>query len=145
MKVSYELHVQSKGRWNIERIISGGTREAAVDYARQLYAEPQISGVRVICEKYNPDTNDSSEVVIFDTTKKIGEKVKIKQQPKAASAVTGPASAQSTARAAKGTKKVPAKKPPTMTGIAVLSTILVTAIAALVIAVSRGAEVLGSL
>lgn len=150
MKVTYELHAQSKGRWYIERVLSGGTKEAALDAARHLYAEPQISGVKVVCEKYNPDTNDSSEVVVYDTTKGIGEKVALKEKPKTAPATNGasaakPATGKSKGRSAPGKKKAAAKKSQSMAGIAVLSVVMVTAIAVLVIALSRGAEVLGSL
>ena len=155
MQVTYELHAQSKGRWSIERTWTGGSKETALDHARHLYAEPHISGVKVVCEKYNsrkprgpptdPETNESSETVVYDTTKKIGEKVKLKQQPKAARATNGSAASQATARGAKGKAKAAAKKPPSITSIAVLSVIMVTAIGALVVALSRGAEVFGSL
>ena len=145
MQVTYELHAQSKGRWSIERTWTGDSKETALDHARHLYAEPHISGIKVVCEKYNPETNESSETVVYDTTKKIGEKVKLKQQPKAARATNGSAASQATARGTKGKAKAAAKKPPSTTSIAVLSVIMVTAIGALVVALSRGAEVFGSL
>ena len=149
MQISHELHAQSKGRWSIERTWTGGTKETALDHARHLYAESHISGVKVVCEKYNPETNESSETVVYDTTKKIGEKVKLKEQPKAAAARNGSATAQATAQAtARGTKgkaKVAAKKPASITSIAVLSVIMVAAIGALVVALSRSAEIFGSL
>ena len=145
MQVNYELHAQSKGQWSIARTWTGGTKETALDHARHLYAEPHISGAKVVCEKYNPETNESSETVVYDTTKAIGQKVKLKQQPKAAPATSGSAASQARARGAKGKAKAAAKKPPSMTSIAVLSVIMVAAIGALVVALSRGAEVLGSL
>ena len=90
MQVTYELHAQSKGRWSIERTWTGDSKETALDHARHLYAEPHISGVKVVCEKYNPETNESSETVVYDTTKKIGEKVKLKQQPSGRGKPRGP-------------------------------------------------------
>ncbi|MFP6757120.1 MAG: hypothetical protein VCC99_02725 [Alphaproteobacteria bacterium] len=145
MQISHELHAQSKGRWSIERTWTGGTKETALDHARHLYAESHISGVKVVCEKFNPETNESSETVVYDTTKKIGEKVKLKEQPKAAAARNGSATAQATARGTKGKAKVAAKKPASITSIAVLSVIMVAAIGALVVALSRSAEIFGSL
>jgi hypothetical protein len=151
MQVSYELHAQSKGGWHIERVLSGGTKEAALDEARHLYAEPGITGVKVVCEKYNPETNDSSEMVVYDTTKGIGEKVEVKQQPAArpAAQASGQAAASRTTTggaSASAKRKADAKKQgSSLTGIAVLSVIAVTAIAVLGILVTRGAEVLGSL
>jgi hypothetical protein len=153
MQVSYELHAQSKGGWHIERVLSGGTKEAALDEARHLYAEPGVTGVKVVCEKYNPETNDSSEMVVYDTTKGIGEKVEVKQQPAAqpAAQASGQAAASRTttggasASASAKNRAAAKKQGSSLTGIAVLSVIAVTAIAVLGILVTRGAEVLGSL
>ncbi len=69
MKVSYELHAQSKDRWNIERVYQGHQKEEALEDARALNAESHIQAVKLVRETYNESENSSSEVVIFDTTK----------------------------------------------------------------------------
>ncbi len=73
MKVSYELHAQSKDRWNIERVYQGHQKEEALEDARALNAESHIQAVKLFRETYNESENSSSEVVIFDTTKNKNE------------------------------------------------------------------------
>ena len=70
MKVSYELHAQSRDRWNIERVYQGHQKEDALEDARQLNAEAHIQAVKLFRETYNEAENSSSEVVIFDTTRR---------------------------------------------------------------------------
>lgn len=69
MKITYEVHALSKGRWNIESMYKGNQREQAVEDAKRLNREPHIEAVKVVCETYNEQTNQSSEVVIFDTAR----------------------------------------------------------------------------
>jgi len=145
MRVSYELHTLSKGSWNIDRVYDGGSKEEALTHARQLYTEPHITGVKVVCETYNEDTNQSSEVVLFDTTREAGKPVEVKKPAPAAPQPTAPAAAEPQGGVARPSPKTPAKKPMSTFGLAALSVVLITAVAVLVIAVSRGAEVLGSL
>lgn len=143
MKVSYELHALSKGKWNIDRVYDGASKEEALTHARALYAEPHISGVKLVCETYNETTNQSSEVVIYDTTREAGKPVDVKKPAPAQSATPG-AEAPTGGIARPQTKKA-SPKPMSTFGLAALSVVLITAIAVLVIAVSRGAEVLNSL
>lgn len=69
MKITYEVHALSRGRWNIEAMYKGNQRETAVEDAKRLNRESHIEAVKVVCETYNEQTNQSSEVVIFDTAK----------------------------------------------------------------------------
>ena len=62
MKVSYELHVQSKDRWNIERIYKGHQKKDVIEDARLLNAEPHIQAVKMVRETYNESDKFSSEV-----------------------------------------------------------------------------------
>lgn len=146
MRISYELHAQSKGMWNIERVYDGGSKEEALTHARHLYAEPQVSGVKVVCETYNEETNQSSEVVIYDTTRESGKPVEVKKaQPAAAASTAKPAAQEPQGGIARPQAKKPAKKPMSTFGLAALSIVLITAVAVLAIAVTRGAEVIRSL
>ena len=144
MQVSYELHTLSRGSWNIARVFDGASKEEALKEARHLYGEPHVTGVKVVCEKYNEDTNQSSEVVVYDTTRASGKPVEVKKPAPARTQAAAPKAGVpqgSTPRA----QPRPAKKPMSIFGLAALSVVLITAVAVLVIAVSRGADMLGSL
>lgn len=145
MRITYELHALIKGNWNIDRVYDGASKEEALAHARHLYAEPHIAGVKVVCETYNEETNQSSEVVIYDTTRESGKPVEVKKSKPAAAPAPKPAAQEPQGGIARPQPKQPAKKPMSTFGLATLSVVLITAVAVLVIAVSRGAEVLGSL
>jgi len=145
MKVSYELHALSKGEWNIERVYDGASRDVAMKDARELYAEPQVTGVKVICETYNEETNQSSEVVLYDTTRETGRPVDTKKPKPAPQPAAAPAAAAPQGGVARSKTPAPAKKPMSTFGLAALSVVLITALAVLVIVVSRGADVIGTL
>lgn len=145
MKVTYELHALSKGEWNIDRVFDGASKEQALKDARLLYREPHITGVKVICETYNEDTNQSSEVVLYDTTRESGKPVEVKKpKPAPAKPAAAPA-AKPQGGVARPAPQKAAKKPMSTTSLVALSVVLVAAVAVLMVVLSRGAEVLSSL
>jgi hypothetical protein len=144
MQVSYELHALSKGSWNIERVYNGASKEEALKDARHLYGEPHVTGVKVVCETYNEDTNQSSEAVIYNTTRESGKPVEVKKPAPAQTPAAGPEATEMQGGVARA-QPAPAKKPLSTFGLAALSVVLIMAIAVLVIAVTRGAEMLSSL
>lgn len=85
MKVTYELHAQSKDRWNIECVYQGHQKEEALEDARALNSESHIQAVKLVRETYNEAENSSSEVVIFDTARD-----KTEPEPAAAFVITRP-------------------------------------------------------
>ena len=94
MKVSYELHVQSKDRWNIERIYKGHQKKDVIEDARLLNAEPHIQAVKMVRETYNESDKFSSEVaselrraiLVVDKANAdmMARVAEIRQEPKAA-------------------------------------------------------------
>ncbi len=145
MRISYELHALSKGSWNIERVYNGASKEEALKDAHHYYGEPHITGVKVVCETYNEDTNQSSEVVIYDTTRDSGKPVDVKKSKPTSARAADPAAAEPQGGIARPERANSAKKPLSTFRLAALSVVLITAVAVLVIVVSRGAEVLSSL
>ncbi len=145
MKVTYELHALSKGDWNIDRVYDGASKEEALKDARLLYREPHITGVKVICETYNEDTNQSSEVVLYDTTRESGKPVELKKPKPAPAKAPAPAAAKPQGGIARQQNAQSAKKPMSTFSLAALGVVLITAVAVLMVIVSRGAEVLSSL
>ena len=144
MQVSYELHALSKGNWNIQRVYDGASKDEALKDARHLYGEPHISGVKVVRETYNEDTNQSSETVIYDTTREAGKPVESKK-PKPAQSQPAAKKDENPAGGIARSQPKPAKKPMSAFGLAALSVVLIVAVAVLAIVVTRGADMIGSL
>ena len=148
MKVTYELHALAKGRWNIDRVYDGSQKEAAIAHARHLYAEPDITGVKVICETYNEETNQASEVVVFTA---IPGDCNAKPEPRKPVRKPTRKPARKPARQPKQTGGIARhqpkrkKKPPSPTAVAALSFALIAAVVVLGFALTRGAEILGAL
>jgi len=145
-KITYEVHAQSKRRWNLERVYEGDQRETAIEHARMLYAERHIEGAKVICAKLDDETGDSSDSVVFDTTRNM-EKVQVRT---AAPANAGGATAQPAAAGGAPAPRAAAApgirvKGPSMVGITVLSVVLITAVAVLAVVANRAEEVLQAL
>ena len=102
---------------------------------------------------YNPESNETSDRVIYDTTRGVGTKVRVKK-PAGAERPAPDLETPRNLRADDGNQrpkkpqeppKKSQEKPSSITGIAVLGVILVTAGAVLVFVVSRGVEMLGQL
>ncbi len=144
MKVTYELHVKTKDRWTIDQTFPGDAKNEAIDYAKRQYGEPHVSAVKVIAETYNEQTNQSSEVTVFDTTPgaapEPAKPAKPAARPKAKAAK--PAAAQGgVARA----QKKPAPKGMSTTKLAVLAVGGLALAAVIGVVIMRGAETLSGL
>ncbi|MDP6952851.1 MAG: hypothetical protein QGF53_08835 [Alphaproteobacteria bacterium] len=145
MKVTYELHVKSKDRWTIDQTFPGDAKEEAIDYAKRQYAEPHVSAVKVIAETYNEQTNQSSEVTVFEAApgpRPGAEPAKPKRQ--AASPKAKPAKPA----AGQGGVARPQKKAPegmSTTKLAVLAVGGLALAAVLGVVVMRGAETLSGM
>ena len=138
MRMTYEVHTLVKGRWNIEGTYRGNQREEALEDAKRLNRESFITGVKVICETYNEQTNQSSEVVIFDTTKPAREPAR-KPPPKPA------AEAEKTEDMplVRHQQKAPAKRSPLVTATLVLA--LLAALAVFLLLATYGEEIMRAL
>jgi len=71
MEVTYELHAFANDRWSIIQKYPAGEQERALEHAKQLYREPHVVNVKVVKESYDPATNQSADIVIFDTSKTV--------------------------------------------------------------------------
>jgi hypothetical protein len=140
MKVTYELHVLAKGRWNIDRVYDGTQKQEAIEHARYLYAEPHITGVKVVCETYNENINQASEVVVFTAVPREPQ-----AKPKPQKPVHKPARQPKQTGAIAGHQPKRKKKPPSTAAVAGLSFALVAAVVVLGFALTRGAEIISAL
>lgn len=70
MAVSYELYIRQKGRWNLEAQFNGHQRQAAIDEAKELEQQSHIEGTKVVREKIDDATGESSEQTIFNSDRK---------------------------------------------------------------------------
>ena len=70
MAVSYELYVQQKGRWNLEAQFRGSQRQQAIDEAKELEQQSHIDGAKVVREKIDDATGESSESTIYNSDRK---------------------------------------------------------------------------
>jgi hypothetical protein len=144
MRVTYELHVQTKDRWTIDQTFPGDAKNEAIEYAKRQNAEPHVSAVKVIAETYNEQTNQSSEVIVFDTTPG--------PRPGTAPAKKGAPASKPKAKAAKpapqgGVARQQKKAPDGMstTKLAILAVGGLALAAVVGIVIMRGAETLSGL
>ncbi|MEQ9345497.1 MAG: adenylate/guanylate cyclase domain-containing protein [Thalassospira sp.] len=67
-QVSYEVYVKDRsGRWQIHGHFTGAQKKQAEEEAKQVERANHVSGVKVIREVYNHETNSSDEYVIYET------------------------------------------------------------------------------
>ncbi len=71
-KTTYEVHTLKGGSWQIEATLTD--RDAAIESAKQFHAEKIYDGIKVIKDTFDPKTNASKELVIYDTSKPVGER-----------------------------------------------------------------------
>lgn len=71
MESLFEVHTLKGGQWQIDSTYR--EREIALDTAKQLYAEKQYQAVKVVKDTFDPRTNASRELVIYDTSKNTAE------------------------------------------------------------------------
>ena len=151
LNISYELHAQAKGRWSIVRVFDGASKDSALTEAHNLYAESLVTDVKVVRETYDPESNETSDMVIYDTTRGAGTEVKVKMPAGAKGSppdlVTHNLRADDGVRQLQMSQEQPQnsqellnksqEKPSSITGIAVLGVVLVTAAAILLFVLSR--------
>lgn len=67
-QVSYEVYVKDRsGRWQIHGHFSGTQKKQAEEEAKQIERANHVTGVKVIREVYNHETNSSDEYVVYET------------------------------------------------------------------------------
>ena len=121
MVVHFEVHVLHQGRWVID---CSGQEEAAVRNVAKEYAQrPEIMGVRLVKEMYNPSTDRAAARVLL-------EKIRPKREARRvflASRPTAPAPAVPVASSPTPVRLPPAPALPTGGGlpVAALASIVV--------------------
>ena len=63
----FEVHTLKSGKWMVDSTYPD--RDAAIEVAKSLHGEKRFEGVKVIKDTYDPKTNASREMVIYDTAK----------------------------------------------------------------------------
>lgn len=63
----FEVHVQQNGRWTVDCVLD--EIEEAMKEAKVLLGKPQIAGVRVVREIYDPRTALAYEQVLHEELK----------------------------------------------------------------------------
>ena len=69
MQSLFEVHTLKGGQWQIDSTYSD--KDSAIDTAKQLYGEKAYQAVKVVKDVFDPKTNASKELVIFDTSKTV--------------------------------------------------------------------------
>ncbi len=72
MATLFEVHTLKGGTWMIDSTYPD--REAAIDVAKSLHGEKRFEGVKVVKDMFDPKTNASKEIVIYDTSKPVAER-----------------------------------------------------------------------
>ncbi len=60
----FEIHVLQSDRWVIDYVST--SREDALEEAGELVRRPEIAGVRVVKELFNPETETSAARILFE-------------------------------------------------------------------------------
>lgn len=68
-QVNFEVYAFDGSRWSVQQTFTGNQREAALDFAKELYAQSHVKGVRVVQETYDQAEGGSSEKTILTRTK----------------------------------------------------------------------------
>jgi len=66
----YEVHTLKGGSWAVDSTYP--ERDGAIEVAKSLHGEKQFQAVKVIKDTYDPATGQGKEIVVFDTTSKVG-------------------------------------------------------------------------
>lgn len=103
-QITYEVYVQSNGRWMLHARFDGHQREEAMEEAKQLDAQPSAGHVKVIREMYNPANNMSEDSTIFMSA----ELKKEEEAQKAGKKVSRPAGGGGGGGAGRGRAEAPA-------------------------------------
>ncbi|MBL26054.1 MAG: hypothetical protein CMM50_00690 [Rhodospirillaceae bacterium] len=128
MEITYELHAYSNDRWSIIHKYPGSEQERAIEHAKQLYREPHVSNVKVVKESYDPHTNQSTDFVVFDTSKP--ERASGPSRPAATSPAAGKPDTKTSSGSAPASARSAAKKGPKTISLTWAIILLIVAIAA---------------
>jgi hypothetical protein len=69
MATLFEVHTLKGGKWMVDSTYPD--RDAAIDVAKSLHGEKRFEGVKVIKDTFDPKTNASREIVVYDTSKPV--------------------------------------------------------------------------
>lgn len=122
-QTTFEVHTLKGGQWQVDSTYQ--QRDKAIEVARSLFGEKVFEGVKVIQDKYDPNTGDNRETIIYDSNKQ----VKPRAAPAAeAEPAPSPASRPASAppKSAKSSKSVGRKD----TAVAVKASLLLIVILA---------------
>jgi len=68
-QTSIEVYAFDGARWTIQQTFSGSQRQAALDFAKEIYAQDHIKGVRVVQETYDDSDGGSNQKTLLTRTK----------------------------------------------------------------------------
>ena len=68
-QVNFEVYAFDGSRWSVQQTFSGTQREAALDFAKELYGQTHVKGVKVVQETYDESEGGASERTILTRTK----------------------------------------------------------------------------
>ncbi|MEE8394014.1 MAG: hypothetical protein V3R66_06685 [Rhodospirillales bacterium] len=89
--ISYELYAYKGGKWVIDSVYDD--KQQALHEGRILLESRHLTGVKIIQENYDKETDKTSAMIIFNEAKNV-EKVRhkpVKPIPKAGAVTTAPA------------------------------------------------------
>jgi len=66
-EITYEVYVLEGGRWTIESRYSNMEREVAIEDAKSMHSNPNVTAVKVIKETYDSSTNSTIDATVFST------------------------------------------------------------------------------
>ncbi|WP_193186468.1 hypothetical protein [Nisaea sediminum] len=105
----YEVHTLKGGSWAVDSTYPD--RDGAIEVAKSLHGEKQFQAVKVVKDTYDPASGQGKEIVVFDTTSKVGRDKPAPAAaeapaptPPGAAAVLNPASAPKRSQKGKNTK-----------------------------------------
>ena len=68
-QTNFEVYAFDGARWTIQQTYTGSQRQTALDFAKELYAQEHIKGVRVVQDTYDDGEGGSSQKTILTRTK----------------------------------------------------------------------------
>jgi class 3 adenylate cyclase len=68
-QTSFEVYAFDGARWTIQQTYSGHQRQAALDFAKEIYAQEHIKGVRVVQDTFDDGEGGGSQKTILTRTK----------------------------------------------------------------------------
>ncbi len=69
LQYSYDVFSFDGSEWKMERTFSTTQNDDALEFAKNLYAAPQIKGVRIVREIYDPENGGAGRRVMLNRIK----------------------------------------------------------------------------